>query len=96
MSLRWQFAEWGFLKREFEIDDEFTQLKVTHLVVVKISVAGTEMQCAWADTWAQWKELQQSEELKQMLARANASLQKTVAAKGTCKSKSTGMAVASS
>ena len=87
MNSKWQLAEWGFLKREFEFDDEFTQLKVGHLVVVKISVVGTEMQCAWADTWAQWEELQQGEELKQLLARANASLQKNFAAKGTGKSK---------
>ena len=28
VSLGWQLVEWGFLKREMEIDDEFPQFKL--------------------------------------------------------------------
>ena len=86
MSLKWQLAEWGLLKREFEVDDEFTQLKVGHLVVSKYP--WRERKC---NAPGRIPELQQSE-----LARANASLQKNVAAKGTGKSRSAEVAVASS
>ena len=41
----------------------------------------------WADDWAQWEELQQSEELRQLIERSQSILQKHVG-KGFGKSKS--------
>ena len=30
LGLKWQLGEWGFMKREIEIDDDYSQLKVGH------------------------------------------------------------------
>ena len=95
LGLKWQLGEWGFMKREIEIDDDYSQLKVGSSVVLTLSIVGTHMQCNWVDTWAQWEDLQTSEELKQLLARASNSLQKMGGAKGRGKSKS-GVAEATS
>ena len=93
MSLKWQLGEWGFLRREIEIDDEFSELRVGDSIVFKLSAVGRITQCDWTTTWAKWEDLQTS--LKQMLVRANDSLQRDCRTKGNGKTRS-GVAAATS
>ena len=79
-------GEWGFMKREIEIDEGYTSMKVGPNVVVTLSIQQQKLQCDWLDTWSQWQDLQNSPELKQLIDRANDMLQKRQAAKGHGKS----------
>ena len=67
MSLRWQLGEWGFVKKEFEIDDLYTHLRVGGKVVLKVSTADGNLKLQWDDAWAIWGDLQQSPELQAIL-----------------------------
>ena len=56
MGLRWQLIQWGFLKQEITIDDDFNNMHISPLLVVNVSSRTETLQCAWADTWADWTE----------------------------------------
>lgn len=86
LRLRWQLGQWGFVKREMVVDDEYTTLSIANKVIVKVSSQGQNLQVEWADEWAQWQEFQESAELKDMSDKSHAILKKE--GKGGGKSKS--------
>ena len=86
MGLRWQLGEWGFMKRDMQWD-KFTNLKVGPNVVVTVRISNQKLVCDWSPEWAQWDDLQNSLELKQLIQRANDKLQHSTASKGSGKSK---------
>ena len=88
LSLRWQLGEWGFVKREIEIDDCYTKMMVGGRVVVTVASEGESITFQWMDAWAQWDDLQKSDELKDLITKSNAILQKQ--GKGGGKSKAAG------
>eukprot|EP00439_Symbiodinium_sp_Y106_P069647 s2561_g12.t1 len=87
MGLRWQLGEWGFMKRDMEWDDKFTSLKVGPNVAVTVRISNQKLVCDWSPEWAQWDDLQNSIELKQLIERANDKLQQSTVSKGSGKSK---------
>eukprot|EP00439_Symbiodinium_sp_Y106_P038447 s7727_g4.t1 len=87
MGLRWQLGEWGFMKRDMQWNDKFTNLKVGPDVVVTVRISNQKLVCDWSPEWAQWDDLQHSLELKQLIQRANDKLQHRTASKGSGKSK---------
>ena len=78
MGLRWQLAQWGFWKQEININDDFTCMHIGTKLVIKIANGEGRLLFNWADDWAQWEELQQSEELRQIIERSQSILQKHV------------------
>ena len=87
MGLRWQLAQWGFWKQEIDINDDFTCMHIGTKMVVKVANGEGRLLFNWAEDWAQWAELQQSEELRQLIERSQTILQKHMG-KGLGKSKS--------
>ena len=87
MGLRWQLAQWGFWKQEIDINDDFTCMHIGKKMVVKVANGEGRLLFNWAEDWAQWAELQQSEELRQLIERSQTILQKHMG-KGLGKSKS--------
>ncbi|CAE7703564.1 unnamed protein product [Symbiodinium sp. CCMP2592] len=87
MGLKWQLGEWGFMKRDMELNDNYDRLKVGEGVVVSLSIKAQQLECQWSDDWAQWAEFQNSSELRQLITRANEMLQKDITSKGKGKSK---------
>ena len=85
MGLRWQLIQWGFVKQEIKIDDDFNTMHIGSLLVVRVTNKDDSLQCTWADTWADWTEFQESSELQELLVRSARTLQKQ--AKGQGKSK---------
>jgi len=76
MGLRWQLGEWGFVKKEFEIDDLYTHLRVGGKVVLKVSTEDGNLKLQWDDVWAAWDDLQQSPELQAILDKSKGILDK--------------------
>ena len=58
MGLQWQLGEWGFVKKEFEIDDLYTHVSVGGKVVLKVSTEDGNLKLQWDDAWAAWDEFQ--------------------------------------
>lgn len=78
-------GQWGFVKREMVVDDEYSCLKIADEVMVKVSTAGPNLTIEWADEGAQWQEFQESEELRDMCEKSRVVLSKE--GKGGGKSK---------
>ena len=51
LSLRWQLGEWGFVKREIEIDECYTKMMVGGRVVVTVASEGESITFQWMDAW---------------------------------------------
>ena len=77
----------GFHKRDMEWDDNFTSPKVGPSVVVTVRISNQKLVCDWSSEWAQWNNLQNSIELKQLIQRANDKLQQSTVSKASGKSK---------
>ena len=90
MGLRWQLGEWGFVKKEFQIDDLYTHLRVGGKVVLKVFTEDGNLKLQWDDAWAAWDDLQQSPELQAILDKSKGILDKR--GKGAGKSKAAGAA----
>ena len=88
MGLRWQLGEWGFVKKEFEIDDLYTHLSVGGKMVLKVSTEDGNLKLQWDDAWAAWGESQQSPELQAIVDKGKGILDKQ--GKGAGKSKAAG------
>ena len=86
VGMRWQLGEWGFEKRNIQIDDDYTEMKVANEVVLKVFVENGALQCRWNDTWASWTELQSAPEV-QSLGGARAAKTLSHLGKGNGKSK---------
>lgn len=86
LGLRWQLGEWGFVKREVEIDEHYTKVAIAGKTIVQISSVQGDLKVEWAQSWAAWDEFQASAQLQQIMDKTKAVLQKQ--GKGTGKSKS--------
>lgn len=47
MGLRWQLGEWGFVKKEFQIDDLYIHFNVGGKVVLKVSTEDGNFRLQW-------------------------------------------------
>ena len=88
LGLRWQLGEWGFVKREIEIDEHYTKMTIAGKTVVQVTSTNGELLVEWANGWAAWDEFQSCAQLQQIMDRAKVVMKKQ--GKGTGKSKDTG------
>ena len=88
LGLRWQLGEWGFVKREIEIDEHYTKMTIAGKTVVQVTSSNGEFLVEWANGWATWDEIQSCAQLQQIMDRAKVVMKKQ--GKGTGKSKHTG------
>ena len=88
LGLRWQLGEWGFVKREIEIDEHYTKMTIAGKTVVQVTSTNGEFLVEWANGWAAWDEFQSCTQLQQIMDRAKVVMKKQ--GKGTGKSKHTG------
>ncbi|CAE7030851.1 unnamed protein product [Symbiodinium sp. CCMP2592] len=89
LGLRWQLGEWGFDKREVQVDDEYTQMTIDNKAVLKLSAGDDDLKYLWAEQWARWDEFQQSSELADLSTKAsNVMLKQQAKGAGKTKSKS--------
>ncbi|CAK0836423.1 unnamed protein product [Prorocentrum cordatum] len=66
---------WGFHKRNITVDDENAVLKVGGTIVAKAQVHGGALAVEWPSTeWKDWKELQDSQELKDLIQQCQTDL----------------------
>ena len=88
LGLRWQLGEWGFVKREIEMDEHYTKMTIAGKTVVQVTSTNGEFLVEWANGWAAWDEFQSCAQLQQIMDRAKVVMKKQ--GKGTGKSKDTG------
>ena len=90
LGLRWQLGEWGFVKREIEMDEHYTKMTIAGKTVVQVKVTSSNgaFLVEWANGWAAWDEFQSCAQLQQIMDRAKVVMKKQ--GKGTGKSKDTG------
>ena len=88
LSLRWQLNQWGFTKKEIKVNDEEFIMKVGGVPVVQASVRENKLCLLWKDSsWENWPELQNSEELRSLIAVANNKMSKSEEGKAKGKGK---------
>ena len=81
-------ADWGFPKQELSFDEAATTMTIGPTSVLNISIEGSTMNYTWHGAWADWQEFHSSSELRELIGKASASLQKLGAnGKGQGKSK---------
>ena len=85
LGLRWQLGQWGFVKREMAIDENYDTLSIEGKVILKIVISQHDLDIQWADEWAQWQEFQECQELVEIGRKSKAVLEKR--GKGGGKSK---------
>jgi hypothetical protein len=85
LGLRWQLGQWGFVKREMVIDENYDTLSIEGKVIVKIVISQHDLDIQWADEWARWQEFQECQELVEIGRKSKAVLEKR--GKGGGKSK---------
>jgi hypothetical protein len=85
LGLRWQLGQCGFVKKKMSVDDTYERLVIGGKVVVKVEVVNKDIQVTWADDWAAWQELQDSQEIADLCSRSKAIVEKP--GKGGGKSK---------
>ena len=87
LGLRWQLGQWGFVKRDIVISEDYSNMSIGEKVILKFtSCVDGLLKLEWSDEWANWAEFQSSAEVQQLADRANAILEKQ--AKGVGKGKS--------
>ena len=90
LGLRWQLGDWGFVKREIDIDENYTRMTIAGHTVVQISSCNGDLKIAWENGWADWDEFQSCAQLEEIMDKAKAVLKKQ--GKGGGKSKDRGAA----
>ena len=77
-----------YLKKEIKVDDTTFTMKIGREPVLTVSTFEGRVQLGWlSEGWKNWKELQESAELKQLITTANDSLAKSAAAQPKGKGK---------
>ena len=82
MGLRWQLIQWGVCaKNEVKVDDQKLTMEVCRATVLAVTIVEGAIKLDWQDeTWKNWEELQDSPELKELIATANDKIAKSAAA----------------
>ena len=76
IGLKWQLTQWGFVRHELNIDDNFRSLVVGEHKVVDVVIENGNIVYTWSPQWGAWSDLQHSEELQLLKDRAAAVLSK--------------------
>jgi hypothetical protein len=90
LGLRWQLGEWGQSKKNFKVDEKTLTMKVNGKEVIRVSIQNDKFHVTWEDQkWTEWRELQDSEELKALIEVATNKIEQAGAnaAKGKGKGK---------
>ena len=86
-GLKKQLVAWGWDSKEVWVDTEMATLKVNNVPIAQGVVSGQTFRVNWCDEgWANWQLLQDAVEMKDLLAKTQAKLEKG-AGKGGGKSK---------
>ena len=56
----WQLTQWGFVKHELNIDDNFRSLVVGEHKVVDVVIENGNIVYTWSPQWGAWSDLQHS------------------------------------
>ena len=90
LGLRWQLGEWGEDKKNIKVDEKALTMKFKGEVVACASIQSDKFKVDWLDSkWTEWKELQDSAELKALVQVASKKIEESCAnaAKGKGKGK---------
>ena len=93
LGLRRQLIIWGFSRRAIRVKDDSLSMTIEGKPILTATTCSDQVTLDWQDhTWKEWKELQDSAELKLLLDRANEKLKTaaSIRAKGEGKGKPTG------
>ena len=83
LGLRRQLINWGFNRRAIRVKDDTLSMTIEGKPILTATTSSDQVSLDWLDqTWKEWKELQDSAELKLLIDRANDTL-KNAAAKRT-------------
>ena len=83
LGLRRQLISWGFNRRAIRVKDDNLTMTIEKKPILAATTCSDQVRLDWLDqTWQEWKELQDSNELKLLIDRANETL-KTAASKRT-------------
>ena len=88
LGLRWQLGEWGENKKNFKVDDRTLTMKAKGKEVVRVSIRNGKFNVDWMDQgWTEWRELQDSVELKALIEAATSKIEQASANAGKGKGK---------
>ena len=73
LGVRWQQNEWGSLpKKAISVNVTTSTMTVGGKDVLTVDIIGGRLKMTWTDsTWEAWKELQDSNEMKEMINNGN-------------------------
>ena len=75
LGLRRQLINWGFSRRAIRVSDDNLTMTIDRKPILTATTCSDQVRLEWLDqTWKEWKELQDSSELKQLIDRANEAL----------------------
>jgi hypothetical protein len=77
LGLKRALRAWGFSK--INVDDDFTNLKLGSETGVAVECIDGKLRYKWHEKWANWKELQESMELREITQQAEDMLSKAQA-----------------
>ncbi|CAE8688875.1 unnamed protein product [Polarella glacialis] len=75
LGLKRLLKSWGFNK--VTVDGGFTCLSMSSECAVTVKCSDGQLQYKWNDSWANWKDFQESQELRELTRQASDMLQKT-------------------
>ena len=81
LGLRWQLIQWDVCaKNDVKVDDQKLTMKACRAPVLAVTIVEGAIKLDWQDdTWKTWNELQDSPELKKLIATANDKIVKSAA-----------------
>ena len=76
LCLRWQLNELGSLSRKVNrVDNQTCMMMAARKDVMAVSIENDEIKITWLDpTWAEWNELHDSAEMKELIDKGNKKL----------------------
>ena len=90
LGLRWQLGEWEYDKKAIKVNEETLTIKYNGQVFAHASVKSDKLVVDWlAEEWKDWKELQESRELKALVETTDKKLAQARAGKQKGKGKGT-------
>ena len=68
-------VEWGFARSTVRVDTDTSSVKVGGELVLTVKIVGGRINCTWHGAWAEWADLHDSPELKDIVDKAQSAMQ---------------------
>ena len=72
-GLKYFLREWNIFTK---VDEDMTTIKVGAETILSVSVVGNKLNIVWAETWGAWTELVECQEVKDLIAKSTAMIER--------------------